>query len=310
MKKRVILLFSILVLSIFIAGCATVRKVGLLEMPYTLNDPTVGDKSKMVIAVLNFDIPQETLNIVKSNPSERLITMLVKSKAVNVVEREKLENVLKEQKLSLSGIIDESTAIEVGKLVGAQAVVIGAITSLTQSPIDKFSYILYETKADLDVRIVDSSTGKVLFSEKSEGKVTNKTVYSAGGELISGAKIYPSAYAEAILKAVESIAPKISELFPPVAYVVSVSENRVMIDVGQDSGVVPGQMFIIFRKGKEIIHPVTKKILSSEKEVIACVEINKVEKGLSSGFIIEIKQGNNGNAASIIPGDFAIFNKN
>jgi len=306
----VILLFSILVLSIFIAGCATVRKVGLLEMPYTLNDPTVGDKSKMVIAVLNFDIPQETLNIVKSNPSERLITMLVKSKAVNVVEREKLENVLKEQKLSLSGIIDESTAIEVGKLVGAQAVVIGAITSLTQSPIDKFSYILYETKADLDVRIVDSSTGKVLFSEKSEGKVTNKTVYSAGGELISGAKIYPSAYAEAILKAVESIAPKISELFPPVAYVVSVSENRVMIDVGQDSGVVPGQMFIIFRKGKEIIHPVTKKILSSEKEVIACVEINKVEKGLSSGFIIEIKQGNNGNAASIIPGDFAIFNKN
>ena len=310
MKKRVILLFSILVLSIFIAGCATVRKVGLLEMPYTLNDPTVGDKSKMVIAVLNFDIPQETLNIVKSNPSERLITMLVKSKAVNVVEREKLENVLKEQKLSLSGIIDESTAIEVGKLVGAQAVVIGAITSLTQSPIDKFSYILYETKADIDVRIVDSSTGKVLFSEKSEGKVTNKTVYSAGGELISGAKIYPSAYAEAILKAVESIAPKISELFPPVAYVVSVSENRVMIDVGQDSGVVPGQMFIIFRKGKEIIHPVTKKILSSEKEVIACVEINKVEKGLSSGFIIEIKQGNNGNAASIIPGDFAIFNKN
>jgi len=44
-----------------------------------------------------------------------------------VIERGMIEQVLKEQELQLTGAVDSETAIEIGKLVGAQFVIIGSI---------------------------------------------------------------------------------------------------------------------------------------------------------------------------------------
>ena len=52
-------------------------------------------------------------------------TALVKSPYVTVVERNKLNEVLKEQALSQTGVIDEATAIKVGKIIGAQKILMG-----------------------------------------------------------------------------------------------------------------------------------------------------------------------------------------
>jgi len=268
----------------------------------------VSYEKRLIIAVLDFDVPQDINDSLKINPSQRIITMLVKSKKFDVVEREKIQKVLNEQKIGLSGLIDESTAVQVGKLVGANAVVFGVVSSMTQSPIDKFSYIDYETKANLDIRIVDCATGKILSAEKSEGIVHNKTVYSADGVLISGARQYPQAYNEAILKAVEEIIVKIAELFPPVGCVVLVKKKSVTIDIGQDSGVKSGQKYVIFRKGKEILHPVTKKSLGFDKEPLAIIRIEGAEQSMSVGVIDQIIREDN-EEIEIKVGDFAILFK-
>jgi curli biogenesis system outer membrane secretion channel CsgG len=47
---------------------------------------------------------------------------------LKVVDRENLERILEEQRLSLSGVVDEQTAVRVGNLMGAQAVLIGQVT--------------------------------------------------------------------------------------------------------------------------------------------------------------------------------------
>lgn len=44
---------------------------------------------------------------------------------VSIVERDKLESVLKEQALATSGVMDPAAAIKVGKLLGAQKIVLG-----------------------------------------------------------------------------------------------------------------------------------------------------------------------------------------
>jgi hypothetical protein len=49
------------------------------------------------------------------------------------VDRKSISNVIKEQKLQSSGLMDENTAVQIGKLVGAQALISGEITSTSSS---------------------------------------------------------------------------------------------------------------------------------------------------------------------------------
>lgn len=46
---------------------------------------------------------------------------------IKVVDRENMERILEEQRLSMSGVIDEATAVSAGKLIGAQAVLMGTL---------------------------------------------------------------------------------------------------------------------------------------------------------------------------------------
>ena len=149
---------------------------------------------------------------------------------------------------------------------------------------------------------MDCSTGKILITEQAQGIVNNKTVYSANGELISGSKSYPGSYAEAVLKSIEVISQKISGLFPQTGYVVSVNDDQVIIDLGQDNGVILSQTYIVFRKIKDILHPITNEKIGFEKEVVAAIKITNIEKNLSVCSIIKIQNNN-----IVKPGDFVIL---
>ena len=51
--------------------------------------------------------------------SSMLITELIANPGLQVIERYQLQDLLMEQRLALSGRVDESTAVEIGKMLGA-----------------------------------------------------------------------------------------------------------------------------------------------------------------------------------------------
>lgn len=57
----------------------------------------------------------------------------VKDPFLKVVDRSSMDDVLKEQKLQLSGAIDANTAVQVGELIGAQALLTGTVLTYSQS---------------------------------------------------------------------------------------------------------------------------------------------------------------------------------
>ncbi len=61
-----------------------------------------------------------------------LVTELVENGTYVVLEREQLDRVLAEQDLQQSGRVDPATAVRVGKLLGAEAIVVGTVTRLGQ----------------------------------------------------------------------------------------------------------------------------------------------------------------------------------
>ena len=96
-----------------------------------------------------------------------------------VVERQKIENVLEEQNLMASGRAKPSEAAQMGKLTGAQYMVMGTVTSYEENTKStggglSFRGISLGGKSEsayvaVDVRVVDTTTGEVVFTRTIEG---------------------------------------------------------------------------------------------------------------------------------------------
>ncbi|RPI95687.1 MAG: hypothetical protein EHM32_05165 [Spirochaetales bacterium] len=62
--------------------------------------------------------------------SDSISHCFFKTGRVEVVEREALERILKEQNLSMTGLIDDKSAVKVGKLLGADVILVGRGSAL------------------------------------------------------------------------------------------------------------------------------------------------------------------------------------
>ena len=80
-----------------------------------------------VVAVLPFDGPggRELANEIEGT----LASVNIDDKQYFIlIDRTKLEKILKEQEFSQTGMVDETTAVKVGKLIGAKGIYTGAVT--------------------------------------------------------------------------------------------------------------------------------------------------------------------------------------
>jgi curli biogenesis system outer membrane secretion channel CsgG len=138
---------------------------------------TKGPKKR--IAVMPFDSKaKETYGYqqVNQRATEMLTTALVKTGEFIVVERAVMDKVLKEQSLGLAGFIDQSTAANVGKVLGVQALVTGAVTNMGTTNqnigLTRALGVSGQTtvmNVDLDVRLIDTTTAAVLLADAGKG---------------------------------------------------------------------------------------------------------------------------------------------
>ena len=97
-----------------------------------------------------------------------------------VVERAKLESVLSEQDLAASGRVRSGTGAKVGKLTGADYLVMGTVTAYEENTASTGGGIMIKgislggKKSDaylaVDIRVVNATTGEIDFSRTVEGK--------------------------------------------------------------------------------------------------------------------------------------------
>lgn len=95
-----------------------------------------------------------------------IVTTLLLDLDVNMVERAQLDDVLREQIIQLTHA-DDTDALAVGKLVGADAIIVGEVQQWDQRPAD------HTNSVSLALRIIDVETGRLLFS--GQGHLTDPT---------------------------------------------------------------------------------------------------------------------------------------
>ncbi len=108
------------------------------------------------IAVLNFQglLVDDDLGVAVA---EIIRTEVVGLGDYTVIERGMVEQVLKEQELQLTGTVDPETAVEIGKLIGAEFVIIGSIVKTG-------------TVYTINARLIDVETGVVKVGQNIQGQ--------------------------------------------------------------------------------------------------------------------------------------------
>lgn len=110
---------------------------------------------KQKIAVVNFSCINTHSLTASSIIQERLTTFMGSDKSLTVVERSKLDTILKEQELQLSGAVDADTAQIAGKLLAVDVIITGTILYLTNNEIEVYA------------RALDVRSGKILTTTKA-----------------------------------------------------------------------------------------------------------------------------------------------
>jgi PBP1b-binding outer membrane lipoprotein LpoB len=155
-------IIKIFTLTLFLVQCMT---IGPYYGPVTVVLNEKIDQSKYVrIAVMPFDTSaykgfDENSGLTLADwYSAELLKI-----GYNVVERARVEKLLKEQELQISDMVDYDTAIRVGKILGVQAIVFG---SSAGKP-GQFTSI---------VKLVDVETGEIVWTLVLETNLPNNAV--------------------------------------------------------------------------------------------------------------------------------------
>ena len=155
--------------------------VFVLGAVFVLGRASPSPAAQRRIAVLDFrnTSQHKELSWLSQAVAETLVTKLAGVRSIHVIERGQLAKVIKEQRLGLSDLFDPSKAAKVGRLAGAQVVVIGG-------------YVVFGKDLMFNLRFVDTETGVVQHTAQvlggiSDGKalfaVLNRLADAAVGSL-------------------------------------------------------------------------------------------------------------------------------
>jgi curli biogenesis system outer membrane secretion channel CsgG len=206
------------------------------------------------------------------------ITELVKTDKFIVIERSAMDQFEQENKLVSTGVVDASTAVKAGKILGLNAIVYGVISQFAVSE-GYQDYAVYKKRTDIadcvvDIRIIDAQTGQILFADTGKGKtVSEKKSFLGMGERGSyDQTLAENALRSSITQLFDNMLQRMSEI-PWSGKVAAVDKENVYINGGTETGIKIGDILTVYRPGKEIIDPDTKLSMGYTRTKVGKVQI-------------------------------------
>jgi TolB-like protein len=189
---------------------------------------------------------------------DKMITSLYSLQRFKIIERSQIEKVLHEQKLGMTGAIDQTKAVKVGKLIGVDAILIGSVST-------------GERGSGMDARLIDTENGTI---------ITAKDAMLPGNTLPD------------IRNMATDIAIQIYNDVPLVeGYVIKLDGVKCILDVGAAKGMRKGMKMVVYKEGEAITHPVTGEIMGKQTTKIAELVLIEVQEKMSEADIVDKEQG-------------------
>ena len=205
---------------------------------------------RMSLTVLPFD-QKGDLTAASDSFQDFMIDAIVNQDRFQVVERNKLDIILQEQKLSRTNLFDNKTALKVGRLVAAQSLIAGSI-------------IQSRLGSEIIARMIDTETSDILAVVDIYDEVTDIRLLRSLSE---------------------GMAIKFHREFPLIdGVVVQKKDNSIFSDLGKGEVKIRRRL-IVFRE-EPVKHPVTGKWLGSDNVILGRARVTQVMPELSKADIL------------------------
>lgn len=245
--------------------------------------------------------------------SDLLVTYLVKDGTYSVIERKALDKVLKEQNFSNSDRANPTSAAQLGKLLGVDAIIVGSITQFGNDSkntnvgggggsvfggfgLGGFKHKKSKAIVGIDARIVNVDTAEIMGVAEGKGESSRESTSLLGGGgswhgFGGGAVDFGSSdfqntiIGEAVKAAVEKTSSELIADAPKVeartinvsGLVAAVDGGQVILNVGAKAGLKVGDQLSIERVTREIKDPATGKVIRRLSSSIGVVRVTDVD---------------------------------
>ncbi len=283
MKSSLLLSIS---LALLFSGCATMDHQKTRDVP-TASQPQVsktlqakqdepkGLKRKVAIGRFtnetrygnSFFVDQENDRIGKQ-AMDILSAKLFQTGKFIMLERADLSKI--EQELQMGGMMELENA--------ADYVILGSITEFGRKEVSDVGFFSrvkkQEVFAKVHIRIVDVSTGQIIYSEEGQGEAFSEagTVMGIGGKAGYDAQLNDKAIDAAISDLASNIIENMLDK-PWRGYILGYEDGSFITSGGASQNIKTGDLFDLYEEGKKVKNPQTNMYITLPGKKLGTLEI-------------------------------------
>jgi curli biogenesis system outer membrane secretion channel CsgG len=273
---------------------------GLMLAPANAQAPR-----KLRVAVLDLDytaVQSETSALYGSSIDvgrgigDLLTTDLTKDATFSVIGQEDLQRSMDEEGFSDAERGDPATAVKLGKLLHADAIIVGAVTQFdigSQNNDSGAASPDSKSQVRIEARIIDVDTGQIQGVAEGAGESSGSpTILSGGwhGWARSNVNFASSDFQQTVMgKAVKAAVDQLSgnlivnaskalqSAAKSEGLVAAFDGGQVILNIGTGAGVMPGDLLEAFRVTKEVKDPSTGEVIRHLTTSVGVVKATEVD---------------------------------
>ncbi len=274
--RRKLLLTGILFACAAAAGCATTPPVTgpstrdsapaseMRNVKSPPSAPIMSQGPKLRVAVVKFkDKSAYGKGRLGGAAQDILTTELARSDKFIMITRQDLDLLQDEQDLAKSGMIKAGTGAKSGEVMGVNAIVTGVVSQFGVKQ-KSATYLLGASKtqtaeATVDVRVIDASSGRIIFAESGTGvhESSSTQVLGIGGKTGYDETMEGKAFRAAVSKFIDNLIQKMQAI-EWAGKIAAVDGREVTVNAGKKTGLIAGDRLVVFGEGREVIDPDTR----------------------------------------------------
>jgi curli biogenesis system outer membrane secretion channel CsgG len=253
--------------------------------------------------------------------ADLLVTDLVKDGTYSVIERQQLDKILAEQNFSNSDRANPASAAKMGKLLGVDAIIVGAITQFGNETkntgaaggggsfggfgLGGFSHKKSKAIVGMNARIVNVDTGEIMAVAEGKGESSRESTslgggggswhgFGAGGVNFGSSDFQNTIIGEAVKAASDQMSSELiadnskveTRTISVEGLVAAVTGGQVVLNVGKKAGLKVGDQLTIERVTMEIKDPATGQVIRRLSSQIGTIELTDVDDISAVGKIL------------------------
>ena len=219
---------------------------------------------------------------------DMLTTALVKTRKFKVIERDRLDEIFKEQGLSIKGFTTDGYQGRKFNLRGVDFIMTGAITEFGQQAssfrVKGFATGDKTTKMAVDIRVLNIHSGEIEIAETVRGSESAGSGFSLKGFTTGRADDAGAALGKVSRKVASDVANLIVSAIFPIKVLMKTKKGIVIVNYG-NGFLRKGDVLEIFSEGEVLIDPDTKERLGTEEEFVGRITITSAHAKFSKAKI-------------------------